>query len=101
MPDLVNGGVYIPYGNSGFNPLIGPGIVNFDLSAFKSFQIRENKRLEFRSEFFNAFNEAHFGFPQASVPSDTAGRIVSRWSGSSDPNVFAVLLLKFRRSRAC
>lgn len=77
VPDTVNGGVYIPYGNSGFNPLIGPGIVNFDLSVFKSFPIRETTRLEFRSEFFNAFNTAHFGLPLSSVPSSSAGRIVS------------------------
>lgn len=77
VPDLVNGGVYIPFGNSGFNPLMGPGIVNFDLSVFKSFQIREDKRLQFRSEFFNAFNKAHFGLPSSGVPSASAGRIVS------------------------
>ena len=77
VPDLIHGGVYIPYGNSGFNPLYGPGIVNFDLSAFKSFQITETKRLEFRSEFFNAFNKAHFNLPLSGVPSASAGRIVS------------------------
>jgi len=77
VPDLVNGGEYVPYGNSGFNPLYGPGIMNFDLSAFKSFRIAEDKRLEFRSEFFNAFNNPHFGLPLAGVPSATAGEITS------------------------
>ena len=35
VADPVHGGVYIPFGNSGANVLTGPGIVNFDLSAFK------------------------------------------------------------------
>jgi hypothetical protein len=77
VPDLVHGGVYIPYGNSGFNPLIGPGTVEFDLSGFKSFQITESKRLEFRSEFFNAFNRANFNLPSSGVPSATAGEITA------------------------
>ncbi len=77
VPDEVNGGVYVPYGNAGFNPLYGPGDINFDISAFKSFQISESKRLEFRSEFFNAFNKAHFGLPLSGVPSATAGEITS------------------------
>ncbi len=90
VPDSVHGGVYIPYGNSGFNPLYGPGIVNFDLSAFKSFAITESKRLEFRSEAFNVFNKAHFGLPQASVPSASAGRILS-----AGPARQVQLVLKF------
>ena len=81
VPDLVNGGVFIPYGNAGQGILYGPRIVNFDLSAFKSFQITESKRLEFRSEFFNAFNKANFNNPQSGVPSATAGRIVSSLPG--------------------
>ncbi len=77
VPDLVNGGVYIPYGNAGANELYGPGYVDFDISLFKSFAIRENKRLEFRSEFFNAFNRPNFAAPSSSVPSATAGEIFS------------------------
>ena len=33
----------------------GPGIQNFDLSVFKHFAISESWRVEFRTEFFNAF----------------------------------------------
>ena len=77
VPDLVNGGVYIPYGNAGFNPLYGPGIVNFDLSLSKSFSFGETKRLEFRSEFFNAFNQPHFGLPVSGVNTGSTGRITS------------------------
>jgi len=41
----------------------GPGIQETDLSLFKMFQINERVRLQFRSEFFNAFNHPNFGNP--------------------------------------
>ncbi len=77
QPDPTSELKYVPYGNSGFGVLFGPGIVNFDLSAFKSFPFGETRRLEFRSEFFNAFNAAHFSLPSSGVPSANAGRIFS------------------------
>ena len=39
---------------------MAPGLANFDLSAYKEFAIAEGKRLEFRAEFFNAFNRPNF-----------------------------------------
>ncbi len=57
------------FGNSGRNNIRGPGINNFDLSFFKDFLLphikglggTENPRLQFRTEFFNAFNHTQFG----------------------------------------
>jgi len=77
VPDLVNGGVYIPFGNSGTNILRGPGIVNFDISAFKTFLITESKRIEFRSEWFNAFNHPQFLNPSAAVNTGTTGQLLN------------------------
>jgi hypothetical protein len=77
VPDPVNGGVYIPYGNSGGNVIIAPGFVNFDLSLFKSFKVTESKRFEFRSEFFNAFNHTQFGVPQTTANTPLTGRILT------------------------
>jgi hypothetical protein len=56
-PDLCH------FGSSGVNVLTGPGQDNFDLSLYKNFQITERVRLQFRSEFFNAFNTPRFGDP--------------------------------------
>src|SRR5262249_9132354 len=39
----------------------GTALVN--LAINKTFAFGENNRLEIRSEFFNAFNRAHFGIP--------------------------------------
>ncbi|MGO9168686.1 MAG: TonB-dependent receptor domain-containing protein, partial [Candidatus Sulfotelmatobacter sp.] len=44
------------FGNAGRNIIQGPGVQNWDISLFKIFPISEQKRLEFRAEFFNAFN---------------------------------------------
>jgi outer membrane receptor protein involved in Fe transport len=50
-------------GNLGRNTLIGPGIVDFDLSLEKSFTIAEKGRLEFRAEMFNLPNHPNFAVP--------------------------------------
>ncbi len=48
-------------GNSNRAPLYGPGFVNTDLSFVKHFMLPyESMRLDFRAEFFNAFNHAQF-----------------------------------------
>jgi hypothetical protein len=48
------------FGTSGRSPIDGPGINNWDLGLEKTFSIREQTRLEFRGELFNAFNHAQF-----------------------------------------
>jgi hypothetical protein len=51
----------------------GPGLEDVDLSLFKSFAFTERWKLEFRSEFFNAFNHANFPNPNSSIsPSSLA-----------------------------
>jgi len=70
-------------GNLGRNTLIGPGLVNVDLSLAKSFNITEGKSLQFRAEIFNAPNHPNFAVPTqraaftsaSGVPSPTAGVI--------------------------
>ena len=51
------------FGNSGKNVLIGPGGVTSDFALRKLFNITERQALEFRAEFFNAFNHAVFAQP--------------------------------------
>jgi hypothetical protein len=57
------------YGNVGRNALIGPGTKQFNLALFKNIPlpIREGMGLQFRSEFFNAFNHVNLGNPMNSV----------------------------------
>ena len=55
------------YGNAGRDILFGPGRVNFDMSLFKDFPVRERLRVQFRAEAFNIFNTPQFGQPNASI----------------------------------
>ncbi len=52
------------FGNAGRNILIGPGVRSWDLSLAKNHRFRERFNVQFRAEFFNAFNNANFGQPQ-------------------------------------
>jgi len=47
------------FGNAGRNIVRGPGFQNWDLSIFKTFPVSENKRFEFRAEFFNIWNHVN------------------------------------------
>jgi hypothetical protein len=52
----------------------GPGTWQIDLGAGKAFPLPEHGRLEFRSEFYNAFNHPQLGQPQSTFnPSNTTG----------------------------
>jgi hypothetical protein len=44
------------YGDAGRNIVRGPGFQEWDISLLKVFPIREQMQLQFRAEFFNAFN---------------------------------------------
>lgn len=65
-------------GNAGKGTIQGSGHNKWDLVVQKNFRIMEDHRIEFRTEFFNAFNHPQFDDPQlypANHPQ--AGRITS------------------------
>jgi Carboxypeptidase regulatory-like domain len=78
---VVNGaGGGIGYGNAGYGIVLGPGQSNWDMAIAKTTKVggvREGATLEFRSEFFNAFNHPQFSNPTAVVTSATFGKIGS------------------------
>lgn len=66
------------FGNSGRSPINGPGVNNWDLGLEKTFTLREQTRLEFRGEIFNAFNHAQFNMLSSDTGSGANfGRIAS------------------------
>jgi hypothetical protein len=54
-------------GNSPRSICCGPGINNADLAVLKTTRITEHKELQFRAEFFNAFNHAQFYVPDGNI----------------------------------
>src|SRR5450432_418949 len=62
-------------GTSGVGMFRGPGQADVDLSIFKSFPIRERKKVEFRTEIFNILNHPNFSNPNTSMDSASFGQI--------------------------
>jgi hypothetical protein len=69
------------FGNAGINYLYGPGVSKADLDVHKNFPFGEDRMVEFRTEFFSAFNHPQFGFPHATLGSPGFGQISSAGGG--------------------
>ncbi len=52
------------FGNAGRNIIEGPGYTTWDTAFVKQFPITEQKRFEFRAEFFNVLNHVNYLFGQ-------------------------------------
>ena len=72
------------YGNVGRNILQGAGLATTDFSLAKKFALSERVHVQFRAEFFNAFNRVNLNTPNPVAytaatggPSPTAGVITS------------------------
>ncbi len=64
------------FGNLGRNAFHGPGFFNTDIGFFKNFPLwREGTRLQFRSEFFNAFNNVNFSNPNGTLGDPNFGQV--------------------------
>jgi hypothetical protein len=70
----------------------GPGINDADLALLKTTRLAEHKELQFRAEFFNAFNHAQFYVPDGNI---TDGPTFGQVSKARDPRLiqFALKLL--------
>jgi hypothetical protein len=71
------------YGNVLMNPVLGPGQFNWDISIQKHTVVgglREDADLEFRTDFFNAFNHAQFSNPASNVGSASTFGVITTTS---------------------
>lgn len=83
------------FGNLGRNTLIGPGFSNVDVSMIKDIRVKsvtEQFRLQFRVEFFNAFNHPNFDLPGNAQNLTAASFIFTNASGQ--PNLAATRPVK-------
>jgi guanyl-specific ribonuclease Sa len=80
------------FGDSKRNILDAPGLVNTDMTLMRHFNVMEKADIEFRSEFFNAFNHPYFGAPNNNINNPAT---VSRITSASDGRQiqFAVKIL--------
>ncbi|TAM82004.1 MAG: TonB-dependent receptor [Acidobacteria bacterium] len=69
------------YGNSGRGILSGPAFSNTDFTIIKDIPITERYKVQFRSDFFNVFNQVNFGNPDQTVTDGTFGQITSANDG--------------------
>ncbi len=79
----------VDFGDTGRNILRGPNQKDVDISIIKHFPITESMNFEFRTEFFNAFNQVSFanpitlpaGVPPVDPATTTFGHIVATTVG--------------------
>jgi hypothetical protein len=66
------------FGNVGRNTVIGPGLINLDLTMGKSIRISEGFTLQFRGEFFNALNRPNYSVIGRIINSNTFAQALSQ-----------------------
>jgi len=76
------------YGSAGRNAIRTPGLNQWNISFFKRTPIKEQHILEFRSEFYNAFNHANFMAPDVNIGSPTFGMVTQ----TLDPRIVQLVL---------
>lgn len=83
-------------GNAARTNLRGPGINNWDIALFKNIPVQERVKMQFRAEFYNAFNHTQFSSFDASARFDAAGRQVNarfgEYTASRTPRILQFAL---------
>ena len=73
------------FGTVGRNILQGPGVVNFDFSVFRNFEIREGLRMQLRIESLNFTNTPQFVNPEGRLGASTFAEVTRTSPNLSDP----------------
>ncbi len=75
--------------------IIGPNVMNIDLSLSREFKIRERSTATFRAEGFNLPNSVMFGPPTAALNSASFGRIAPLAQSSAPGNNTTARVMQF------
>jgi hypothetical protein len=65
------------FGNAGVGIFRGPGYKNFDFTLAKDFHLDATRRVQFRTEVFNAFNTVNYGPPNIQRESSGFGQVLA------------------------
>jgi len=76
------------FGNTGKDILRGPRYFDTDLALLKNTNLTERVSLQFRAEFYNAFNNVNFGLPDNGLTDSGFGQITS----ADDPRILQMSL---------
>lgn len=68
-------------GNAPRRSIRGPGVHNYDLTAFKDLRFKEAFKVQLRGEFYNAFNHTQFTTVDTTARFDAQGRQVNTQFG--------------------
>jgi hypothetical protein len=71
------------FGTVGRNTMRGPGVVNTDLSLFRTFKPMEKLSVQVRAEAFNLSNTPHFSNPNGNRNSSNFGKVLSTQSADA------------------
>ena len=88
VQEYFNTAAFVPnaigtFGSSGKNILRGPRYFNMDMAVLKNFVITERTSVQFRSEFFNLFNNVNFAIPNHYLGTTGFGQITSVLNGAT------------------
>jgi hypothetical protein len=70
------------FGNSSFDSIRGPGYGNLDFGLFRTFEIQDRLKMQFRVEALNLTNHPNFSNPDSGVTDPNFGLISSTNPGS-------------------
>ena len=70
------------FGNAGWDSLRGPGYGNVDFSVFRSFEVWDRMKAQFRAEALNLTNHPNFSNPDSGDTDSSFGLINSTNPGS-------------------
>jgi len=84
------------FGNAARYILRGPGVNNWDLTLSKEFPIKDQMRVQFRAEAYNAFNHTQFRSMDTQVRFDAQGNQInsalSRFTAARTPRIMQFAL---------
>lgn len=65
------------FGSERANPMLGPGLQNWDIAAIKNIKVAEQVSFQLRGEFFNAFNHENFSSVDSTIGDGAFGQVTS------------------------
>ena len=75
------------FGNSGRNPIRGPGFFNVDFGAFRSIPLPKRVRLQLRFEALNLLNHPNFANPGGDISNAGTFGIITATTGTGERNL--------------